>query len=875
MRSVSLRLLDMKHATIPLGFEGENDFTVVRIDCKTMFDQHPTAATTLAVTDPAGNQYPAVVVRDGDIIEWTVSASDLTATGSGEIQLIFTIDGTVIGNSDIAKTRVMRSITPSGETPSGITNFIQQAGAILEEVDEAIPTGGTEGQVLAKKSDADHDLEWVDQTGGGGGGTSNYNDLSNKPKIAGTTLSGNKSLHDLGIAAEAAIPDVSGKADKVAGATNGNFASLDSNGNLTDSGKKASDFATPSDIPDVSGFYTKPSGGIPSSDMSSAVQSSLGKADSAYQKPSNGIPAEDIKSGVIPDVSGFYTKPSGGIPSTDMASAVQTSLGKADSAYQKPQGGIPASDIDPSAIPSPTSIIDDNAGEGDTDKVLSADKVIEITDGLSEAIAMLGGNSYSEAVSFPNNTNINNEGTESASQYYVTTDYIDLENLSALCYTGYNGSTRAVHWYDDEKTYIGMSVYPDYAYVYDLNVLTTRPVGAAFVRVSANKSDDRQYSLTAYYGSSYNLLLLKDVVGDGVTDDTEAFQRLVNCGDPSELDSTKIIRITSPIKVRLDSAKYLNGNNVKIIVDGNFYAFSVLGSCSSNASPNNVDANVMNCEAGTVIENFRITSSDGASGGGIEVSKSFKLTIANNYIYKMANGIRVYGVNRDMEISNNKIYAMMSNGLLFDEEVNLHQCNIGGNFISYAIACVKFNLPDAIANFQITGNDIEIATYPTGYANAKCIDIVAGSGTQQLSEIEICGNSIQGHSVSGNLINLVGYSSSMPVANVSITGNHISNSDGTGIHMENCENISITGNTYQSIATYVYDMDETCGNILIVGDVGRTIGTGKIHAASTATLSNIKCKNTIFTTHDTNNIETSSVTNVDVDNDVPGSGVSF
>ena len=47
-----------------------------------------------------------------------------------------------------------------------------------------------------------------------------YNDLSNKPTI----------------------PDVSGKADKVSGATNGDFAALDSNGNLTDSGSKASDF---------------------------------------------------------------------------------------------------------------------------------------------------------------------------------------------------------------------------------------------------------------------------------------------------------------------------------------------------------------------------------------------------------------------------------------------------------------------------------------------------------------------------------------------------------------------------------------------------------------------------------------------------------
>ena len=38
------------------------------------------------------------------------------------------------------------------------------------------------------------------------------------------------------------VSDISGKTDKVSGATNGNFAGLDANGNLVDSGKKASDF---------------------------------------------------------------------------------------------------------------------------------------------------------------------------------------------------------------------------------------------------------------------------------------------------------------------------------------------------------------------------------------------------------------------------------------------------------------------------------------------------------------------------------------------------------------------------------------------------------------------------------------------------------
>lgn len=56
------------------------------------------------------------------------------------------------------------------------------------------------------------------------------------------------------------------------------------------------------------GGYTPPQGGIPKTDLSSDVQTSLDKADTAYQKPASGIPATDIADGVIPDVSGLATK---------------------------------------------------------------------------------------------------------------------------------------------------------------------------------------------------------------------------------------------------------------------------------------------------------------------------------------------------------------------------------------------------------------------------------------------------------------------------------------------------------------------------------------------------------------------------------------
>lgn len=74
----------------------------------------------------------------------------------------------------------------------------QLKSAIASKVDEP-STDGTDGQVLATNGNGGRYWKTVS---GGGGGTSNYNDLSNKPQIAGTTLSGNKSLSDLGIAPE-------------------------------------------------------------------------------------------------------------------------------------------------------------------------------------------------------------------------------------------------------------------------------------------------------------------------------------------------------------------------------------------------------------------------------------------------------------------------------------------------------------------------------------------------------------------------------------------------------------------------------------------------------------------------------------------------
>ena len=255
MRSSTWRLEDLRNVILNLGFVGENLHTRQIFDCKKMFDQYPQASVSMTVTPPEGEPYPGTIERDGDLVIWDVRDSDLVAEGDGEIQIVFT-QSPHIARSYNARTHVCRSQMPTGNVPSGLDDFITRADALLDELEDAIPEGGTTGQVLAKKSNDDFDTEWVDQTGGGG--TGDYDQLENRPQIGGVTLTGNKTLHDLGAATEAAVSE-------------------------------------------------------------------------KYTKPSGGIPASDLADGVIPD---------------------------------------------------PTSIIDDTAGDGDTNKVWSADKSADTASSL-------------------------------------------------------------------------------------------------------------------------------------------------------------------------------------------------------------------------------------------------------------------------------------------------------------------------------------------------------------------------------------------------------------------------------------------------------------------------------------------------------------
>lgn len=254
-----------------------------------------------------------------------------------------------------------------------------------------------------------------------------YNDLTNKPTIPAEQVNAdwNATSGKAQILNKPTIPSavtestVSGwgftknagtvTGVKINGSSKGTSGVVDLGNVVTSVKINGSSKAPSSGVVDLGtvGTYSKPSTGIPKTDLASAVQTSLGKADTALQSYTeqyqgtvsaiatsetiddvNEVPnvkyvaqtltnaqktqartnigAGDVMSSSLSAVAtsgsyndlsnkptipaevttatvsgwgftkntGTYSKPSGGIPKTDLASAVQTSLGKADTALQ-------------------------------------------------------------------------------------------------------------------------------------------------------------------------------------------------------------------------------------------------------------------------------------------------------------------------------------------------------------------------------------------------------------------------------------------------------------------------------------------------------------------------------------------------------------
>lgn len=136
-RSTEITLEDLKKKKIQIGFVGENMYRQVWFMCDEFFAQFPHAAAALTVVPPEGTAYPAVLERVDNAVVWNITDSDLIKGGNGEIQLSFVVDE-MVAKTYIGKIEIHRSLTPNGEAPEGIDDFLTRAGAALTAIPETI-----------------------------------------------------------------------------------------------------------------------------------------------------------------------------------------------------------------------------------------------------------------------------------------------------------------------------------------------------------------------------------------------------------------------------------------------------------------------------------------------------------------------------------------------------------------------------------------------------------------------------------------------------------------------------------------------------------------------------------------------------------------
>ena len=196
--------------------------------------------------------------------------------------------------SDVDTSVLSAAIEAAQEAAQEASDAADEANAAAESAGafaEAM-RGGTTGQVLTKDSDADGDYSWKD---GGGSGSFNIHALPQEDAMADGD--------------EMPFYDVSASAARKTVWSN-------------IKAKLKAYFDT---------IYSTFSGAWGSLTGNIANQTDLKDALDAKQNVINDL--SDIRSGAAAGATA-YQKPSSGIPKTDMASAVQTSLGKADTALQ-------------------------------------------------------------------------------------------------------------------------------------------------------------------------------------------------------------------------------------------------------------------------------------------------------------------------------------------------------------------------------------------------------------------------------------------------------------------------------------------------------------------------------------------------------------
>lgn len=306
---------------VAIGYDGENNWRPQSFDCASLLENHPNGTLTLWILPHSEEQaYPVALSRAGNIITWTPLSEELTGRG-GALQIVCT-DGTDVGKSAIALYRVSESVIPGADHPASVpswaTQTVERAEAAADRAEEAADS---------------IDLEHLEQTI-----SEAVEDYMDEHPITAPVQSVNGKTGAVVLDAEdvGALPDDTVIPVVPQMATQINTSDWTSGKTVDAETLKEVVFSIDDDVsskPDAvdlanvafSGDYRELNN-----------KPTIPTVDSALSSTSeNPVQNKVVKAAL--DGKGTYSKPSGGIPKTDLASDVQTSLGKADTALQSHQ----------------------------------------------------------------------------------------------------------------------------------------------------------------------------------------------------------------------------------------------------------------------------------------------------------------------------------------------------------------------------------------------------------------------------------------------------------------------------------------------------------------------------------------------------------
>ena len=213
---------------------------------------------------------------------------------------------TSLGKADSAYQKPGTGI-PKSDMASAVQTSLGKADSAYQKPNSGIPQSDMDSSVQAKLNAAGSADQAINQERSDreAAVTAEASARQSADQNLQTQINAKANTSDMTTALNGKVDKVTGKGLSTNDYTDADKAKL---GALPTNAELNTALAGKASTGDVAAKYTKPSGGIPKSDLASGVQTSLGKADTAYQKPN------------------------GGVPKSDLASAVQTTLDKADNA---------------------------------------------------------------------------------------------------------------------------------------------------------------------------------------------------------------------------------------------------------------------------------------------------------------------------------------------------------------------------------------------------------------------------------------------------------------------------------------------------------------------------------------------------------------